>query len=290
MNIMTERRKAVYDMSDVCASIITYNCESVINKNIISLLEQVNHILIIDNNSNADSNHLLDQWNNNEKITIIKYPSNEGLALRLNEALEWATEHNYSLLLTMDQDTVLKDNAVIEMLKVLNSTDQICSVGPNRNFKEYDSNRLYTNTNYLITSGNLLKISVANKIKGYDSTLFIDLVDIDFSLHLRSEGYLLAIANNAEMEHKVGELEINKFLFFKYKYLSHSPIRFYYIYRNHVIISKKYFNQFSMFLIKLRMLMILDTFKILFEKNSFEKLKYALKGIVDGKKIIKKEK
>lgn len=285
------REYAMYKMADVCAVIVSYNCTNVIFENIHSLLKQTAQLLIIDNASCERSKNILSRYENEPNIMVVYCRENAGIAKRLNDALFWAADHGYKLLLTMDQDTVLHDNCVRHMLEVLNADVRNVSVGPNRKTKNdaaHPKNSWNIDASYLITSGNLVKVDNALYVGGYMTDLFIDLVDIEFSLALRSAGNLLKIAKNARMDHKVGEYEFNSLMGFNFCYLSHSPKRFYYIYRNHVIIIKKYFLKYPFFCMKMMFFLTLDSFKVIFEKKSKEKIKEAFKGIIDGMKFILK--
>ena len=270
----------MYEIKDVCAVIVSYNCDGVILDNIDSLLKQTGHILVLDNGSCEESKKHIEGYKDKENVTAIYHKTNEGIAKRLNEALAWAEENGYPLLLTMDQDTILDENCVIQMLKVMNREPRCASVGPNRKGNRIKKSR---EVSYLITSGNLVNIKFAQQAGGYYSDLFIDLVDIEFSLALRRAGFLLYVADKAFMKHKVGEYETNRVLGSEIKYLSHSPKRFYYIYRNHTIIVREYFSQYPAFCTKILLLLAVDTGKLLFEANKGEKLCMLKRGLRDGR-------
>ena len=118
------------------------------------------------------------------------------MAQRLNEALVWADNNGYRLLLMMDQDTVLLDGCVEKMLFVMNQDERYASVGPNRKHKLTHG---FKETTYLITSGNLVVIQAAKKAGGFMSDLFIDLVDIEFSLGWKSMSCCFKWSFNASL-------------------------------------------------------------------------------------------
>ena len=145
--------------------------------------------------------------------------------------------------MTMDQDSRLKDNCVLSLLKGIN--DGFDSVGPNYDNKQISGD--YKKVRFLITSGNLMTICALRSIGGFDGNLFIDSVDFDISLRLRKAGYRLAIVNDARMEHFIGERNTdNK----GDEIFEHSVIRHYYIARNHYYILNKYFLFDPVFCIK----------------------------------------
>ena len=234
-NRMLEYGRDLFSRKDVCAVIISYNCESIIIDNVNSLLGQVAEVLIIDNGSNEHAKKILKMLESKSNCSIIYSHHNEGISKQLNNAIRILSEKGYRLILTMDQDTVLEKNCVYHMINILNQDRNVVSVGPKRRKKKQSKEYYYKD--YLITSGNLVKIDILKEIGGFDEKLFIDMVDIDISLAIRQSGYRLAISNKAGMRHKVGEKEIRKWGKIEYTYLSHSPNRFYSIYHNLIYVA-----------------------------------------------------
>lgn len=268
----------MYKSIDICAVIVTYNCDENINDNINSLLKQVSEVLIIDNDSQKEGKNRIKLWEEHDRVTLVFHEKNKGIAASLNEALEFAKKNHKKLLLTMDQDTVLNEDCVANMLSELNKHDNVAAVGPNRKIKIKSTRE----KSYLITSGCLVVVEKAILAGGYSNNLFIDMVDYDFSLALRSNGYRLLMVGNAYMRHKVGEYEENTILGKKIVYLSHSPKRFYDIYRGRIIILKKYFSRFPTFCIKMLLFTVKETITMQFEANANEKNRNMRAGIKSG--------
>jgi rhamnosyltransferase len=276
----------LFRKEDVLSVIITYNCNNLIHKNVNYLYNQVGHILIIDNNSNKLSKEIIKELLERKNVTIIFNKQNYGLSYALNQGLNFASQHNYKLILTMDQDTILLDDAVNEMIKALSINNKLVSVGPIYNNKinqRKGNENLYQEVNYLITSGNLTYVESALKAGGFNEKLFIDSVDFDFSLSLRGKGGKLAKVNNAYMKHAIGESEKIKFLIFTIKIQSHSPLRHYYMYRNHYYIIKKYLLKYPLFCIKKEIFSLVYFLKLLlFHSNKKEKINMIFKGVKDA--------
>ena len=271
----------VYKTEDVCAVIVSYNCDKVINENINALKKQVGRILIIDNASTIISKNILSA---NEGILIIYNEFNEGIGRALNQGLDFAQKNNFKLLLTMDQDTVLCENAVQKMIDVLNVDTSIVSVGPVYQTDETSTlNLQYVKVTYLITSGNLTCVDSAISAGGYNEELFIDSVDFDFALTLQEKGNRIAKVQNAHMKHFIGEKEKAKFLFLEFEVQSHSPLRHYYIYRNHIYIMKKYFFKYPVFCCKKQIISMLYLFQLLLvQTQKKEKILMIIKGAKDA--------
>jgi rhamnosyltransferase len=142
---------------------------------------------------------------------------------------------------------------------------------------------------FLITSGNLVELSAVLAVGGYDNTLFIDSVDMDFCLRLKKNGYRYAMARDIHMEHNLGETVEGRFLFFKKSLSFHGAERQYYIFRNLLLMIERYRNDFRVYTIKLRIAAILHLIEIyLFypKKNKKEIIKKIKQGKNDAKRII----
>ena len=272
-----------YKKEDVLSVVVSFNPTELIRENLDALTKQVAQVVVLDNGSNAEAVAILkDAEATHENLRVIYNEENKGIAARLNEGVALAKEMQKPLLLTMDQDTVLEDDCVEKQLKVLNTDDTVASVGIKRVEKHEEKEYYYKD--YLITSGTLSKVSCLEKAGGYRDELFVDMVDIDISLALRKAGYNLTITNGAGMDHKVGEYEEKKILGITHRYLSHSPQRFYSLYKNTVIINRLYKKDFRKFCFKLNFFKVVEFIKICLEKDSREKYRNAIQGIKDGKK------
>ena len=249
--------------------------------------------MIVDNYSTDGTQEYLDSIKVSN-ITVIKNEKNYGIAQALNRGVEFAEKSGYQWVLTMDQDSMISENMISEMRKVyslLSKQDmlQVVSLAPIILYEGNDfaassttSERYYEKI-AVITSGNLVKISAIKEIGGYEEKLFIDSVDFDFCLKLKEKGFKILVCNNAIMNHSLGD-RIEKNIFGRKYYINlHSPIRKYYISRNHIYITKKYFTSNKWFCFKKNIFFlgfILQT--IIYEEEKLANMKIIVEGISDG--------
>lgn len=265
---------------DILGVMVTYNPDCSVVKNVKSLIEQVSYVLIIDNGSDKEMLKYLCNIRKNNKIGIISNKTNMGIAYALNQGLSEAVKRSFKLILTMDQDSNLSQGCVDKMLKALNENSSLISVGPNYNCKVRKSKKEYLVVDSLITSGNLTYTNVAMSIGGYSSDLFIDSVDFDFSLSLRRTQGKLAVVSDAMMSHKLGEKLEKKILNIPIRLSIHSPLRHYYMYRNHYFIMRKFGLVFTKFCIKKEIIMwkyFLEV--ILLHPDRLKNIRMILKGV-----------
>lgn len=272
--------KKCFTCKDLCACIVTYYPTDITWKNVERLTKYVGCLVIVDNTGEPEHKNIENKvagyncfyfWNG----------GNKGLGYALNRGFNYAKEHGYSLYMTLDQDSLCTDGMIQALIDTINNFDGKAAVGPCWNGEILKENK---EVRYLITSGNMIMVEGVQAVGGYDENFFIDSLDMDFSLRLRKNGYKLIKVSDAKLDHKIGELSRSRIL--KLPYYSHSPSRMFYIYRNHIILAKKHFKQFPLFICKLFVLLIADTFKIIFlESEKYKKIVYAVKGLKDGIKF-----
>lgn len=267
-----------YTKKDVAAVVVTYNGKE--TSGVIDvLLDQTAHVVIVDNGSEKAYFDSIESYKKNPSVTIIKNAENMGQAEALNQGWKKVDELGLSLVMTMDQDSLLQTNCVSKLLKGIN--DGFDSVGPN-----YDNIIItgdYKKVRYLITSGNLMTMRALRSIGGFDSNLFIDSVDFDVSLRLRKAGYRLAIVNDARMEHYIGERNTDSK---GNEIFEHSITRHYFIARNHYYILKKYFSFDPVFCIKKHISYIKSLSEVKKETDSEKKFYARKRGRKDARKLI----
>lgn len=92
--------------------------------------------------------------------------------------------------------------------------------------------------NVLISSGCCISVDSWKDVGGYDDGLFIDEVDFEWCWRAKSKGYMLGEATDIIMEHNLG----GNYKIFPYKHAIvglWSPVRYYYIYRNHILMMRR---------------------------------------------------
>ena len=271
----------MFDFSDLCICVVFYNGDLDIEEKVKMLSIVSKHVLIIDNHSLETYQEVfLRMKKNNYNVSVISNKLNMGVAYALNQGLKFANEKGCKLLLTLDQDSTINEETIKKLIQSIDPKNRIVSVGPYYGEKITDK-KYSTNVNYLITSGNIVYVPVILKIGGYNSKLFIDCVDIDFSFNILCHGFKQKKIGGTFLKHKIGEYENSRIL--KIKYKSHSPNRYYYMYRNNIYIYKQYFRKCPQQCIKLFLSLLKNFFDVVFiQREKLAKIKYSFLGIRDG--------
>lgn len=276
--------EAIEPMSnDVIALIVSYNGGSDLVETIAALAPQVQKILVLDNGSTDENQSIISALIADFGISLVRFGCNMGIGFALNRGLEIAKNENFGWVLTMDQDSIAAPNMVSAMLasaKKVSGMKIICpSLAINGgNFFPRDDQFVA----YAITSGNLVPMDVIAKIGGFNEEYFIDSVDFEFSLRVRSNQIQIVQSGRAGLFHRLGETTAVRFFSATYNYTRHSPLRRYYMVRNHLYLVSEFGAKNSFFLIKKTIVLMYQVAEILiFDSARFENCKMMWLGLCD---------
>lgn len=285
-------------MCKVAAIIVSYNPDSNLFDSINLLLNQVEKVIIVDNGSKEKYVKYIKSINE-DKIEIILNKENLGVATALNIGVRKALENGYEWILTMDQDSKASPDMVKKMFNVYNSINReerkdILSIFPNfvderiQSIEENSNMNSYEYVDADITSGNLLRKEIFEKVGFFDDSLFIDLVDTDFCMRLNEKGIKMIKIRDAVLYHSLGESKTIKGILGSFNTSNHSALRRYYMTRNRFYIWEKYKGLNSFTLNRDKKLFKKEFVKIILgEKDKVNKIKMVLRGYKDYKKGIK---
>lgn len=252
-----------------------------------SYISDVNQVIIVDN-SDLNNKHLLLHLAN-YKIHYISNYENKGIASALNTGCQKAIELGAEWVLTMDQDSSFEKDGVVKYVNAANQYEELNSVGLFSPLHITATKIPFTTGNYteriaVMTSGNLLALSVYKLIGGFAEELFIDLVDDEYCCRLHRNKYRVVQINSIHLQHSLGDqtTQIRFLFFFKKTVYDHNPIRRYYIMRNSLEILKRYPEQSAYYKKQIRKAVKRVVLYDFHQKMT--KLKYMLWGWQDYRK------
>jgi rhamnosyltransferase len=251
----------------IAAYVTAYNDIEATKKCIETIKDQsypIEEIFIIDN-SKISLNILSFQYQN---ITIEHYPENIGVSEGLKKGISRYLDKKYDFLWTFDQDSQPDRNALEILLSeydylnqqqipvgIISPTiieSQTKQILPNDLKKAYRLQSFSPNLipspfpyyreklyqcYVVITSGSLINLNAAKQTPLPNPDLFIDGVDWDYCLKLQQNGYHICVTQKAFMHHNFGTYLTN---FGKeHPVYIYSPLRYYYINRNHTYIETR---------------------------------------------------
>jgi len=225
------------------AVVILYHPDATCSDNIKSYLEHVDILYVIDNS--PQKNDFPADIIKSPKVKYFSDLENRGIATRLNEALQYSAAAGYDWLLTMDQDSSFEKDALMNYKKCIAgfpNPNEVAMFGVEYGQKAIQEDCSPVDAANLITSGSIVNIKTARELNGFDENLFIDEVDFEYCYKAKLKGLRIVKFENIHLSHRIGEQ--SNFRSLKNlkvtKRALHSPIRTYYMIRNHFYVQKKY--------------------------------------------------
>ena len=225
----------------LAAVAILYNPDETFFSNIQTYWDELESLIIFDNSPQKISKNAVLE---NKKISYFWNGENEGIARRLNQAIEICKKEKIEYLLTMDQDSSFNKDELFKYKRLIEET-KIEDVGmygvlhhhsqSSNDLKKYWLNQL------LITSGSIIPVNKTDTIGPFDETLFIDGVDTEYCLRIFELGMKTILFNDIMLCHQIGSSvrKLTPSMKIAERKI-HSALRMYYITRNFFYLRKKY--------------------------------------------------
>lgn len=242
--------------TDVIAIIVTHNPDLLSLKLLCDrLTRQVAQVLIVDNHSRKTLQTFISQWSN---VELIEANENRGIAWAQNTGINWASSNGARYVILFDQDSLPDAGMITCLLKeyslLIQQGCQIAAVGPNyqnttninvdpfivlegcKLVRKPLQGRSSVKALFLISSGCLIPLSAIKDIGLMQEDLFIDYVDVEWCLRAKSKGFDCYGSAKAKMTHSIGSQATN---FIGRNFSLHDSNRYYYLFRNAVLLYKK---------------------------------------------------
>lgn len=274
-------------MKKIAVVIVLYNPDLDVLDNINTYVNKVEKLFVIDNSDNINGS-LVEKIQLLKKTVYVSSNSNIGIAAALNLAASMAIEDGFDLLLTMDQDSLISDNFISEMLEEFERDDKIGVLSPYIVHIKNPQKSIISgieNVTTAITSGSIIRLTAHKEIDGFLEKFFIDYVDHEYCLRMRSFGFKILRLNSVYIYHELGDVKSRKFFFIKVFPTNHPPQRWYYRTRNRFYVYKIFKNQFPDYIKIDKREFFKELLKIcLYEKNKIQKFKMIMYGYLDFKR------
>lgn len=259
---------------------VLFNPDRDVISNVETYKDLVDVCVVVDNSEKK--NEVSKYFEENSSYIYIDMHGNQGIAAALNAGIEYLHSKNMGMALTMDQDSLfptsdyLAINQLIEKYK-----DEYSLIGLDVN--RVDPSKEIVLVPYWITSGNFVNISDFYLAGKMNESLFIDYVDFDLGYRFKKAHLKIGYLSGYCITHTIGNPIPIHVLNKTFYALNHSPIRYYYRYRNayylYHYVDKEFFKK------EYRREMFGSLIKMfIFEKKRNEKIKMIKKGLSDAKK------
>lgn len=277
----------------IAAGIVLYNPdEGRLRQNIEAILPQVDALYIVDNASqNAEA---IDQLLASYGLSALRNATNAGIAAALNQLMQLGEQTQMDWVLTLDQDSVCPPDLIDRMRPYAVSQSQagiLCPVIVDRSFgieRASSPAQEVSIVKECITSASLTLVKAWRQAGGFDERLFIDAVDTDFCLSLQEHGWQVARINGLQLLHEIGHAATCHRVFGRtYIAFNHVPMRYYYISRNMVYLSRKHpgFLRPAPWRAMCTMMARMGVILLWEREHKLRKAQQIVRGILDGSKL-----
>ncbi len=275
----------------VCGVVVSYYPSEKVLGNIELLRRQAGRVVVVDNTPQAHAPAILNDLERLGGCTVVRNNKNLGMAAALNIGIRHAISLGFEWIITFDQDSQIPDKYIEGMLSTYHKLSNPTQAGilcP-----RYEDTRLgiLLHTHRAkngdvfacMTSGSMIHAETFRLFGDMDERLFIDYVDLDYSLRLRAAGLKVIECPDAVLTHSLGRITQHKLLWKPFTTTNHSAKRRYYITRNRLIVYKRYLFKDSEWVIADFKGLIVETAKILLvEKDKLAKAGYMLRAVFDA--------
>lgn len=248
----------------VCAIVVTYHPDlNLLNELLVNTAPQVERLVVVDNGSSGVALAWLRQQQDGG-LAVLELGDNLGIATAHNRGIEWAREQGFRHVLLLDQDSVPAPHMVKRLLAALHTLqargEPVAAVGPRcrdprlptplpfirwgflRNQHLQGGPETGTepvSTDFLISSGTLIPLTVLARVGGMEEALFLYYVDCEWCLRAAALGYRLYGAHDAEMRHRLGDRAHPFWFLGGRRVIERSPLALYYLVRNRLLLYRR---------------------------------------------------
>ncbi|MEI7614777.1 MAG: glycosyltransferase [Betaproteobacteria bacterium] len=211
-----------------------------------AILDEVPEIIVVDNASEGESRKVLDAAQSKPGVSLLQHPENLGLGAALNAGIRWAESRGYGYVMTFDQDTHPVKGLLETYARIYDVVDKQSLGCVGANYRDPHTGaqlihegqcvgKSFAPVDLLITSGTLVPITLFERAGGYREDYFVDLTDHEMCLRTQSLGYHHYISVPVGLTHSLGFPTIHTFMGFHWIAYNYSPLRYYYMARNFML-------------------------------------------------------
>ncbi len=264
---------------------------------ILQLLDQVSHVVVVDNGSSDEICADLLRWQI-EGLHIHALHYNAGIAAAQNKGIALAFKEDCDSVIFFDQDSAIGPEFVGTLVQGMRDSQAgiaapvfydeergfgypLVDILPSGRRRKYAPEELQRpiDISVAISSGMLVRRSVLETVGLMDERLFIDYVDTEWCLRCAAQKIAVRVIPLATMKHSIGEKSL---VFAGLRVPIHSPLRRYYRIRNAFHLMRMGHVPALMAGRELIVGLIHQLIIILSQRNRWEYFIYYIRAVRDG--------
>ena len=165
--------------------------------------------VLLDNSESVDAQRLVSRTCEHFSVQLLRPGGNVGTGRGINLLLREAADRGVTWLHYLDQDSQLTGAYRSQLARLPPRAEDFALIGavhvdPGQPLGSVSSSRLEP-ARFVISSGTLFNVAAVTRADGADERLFLDLVDHELCLRVRSQGMKVAIDHARVLRHPIGE-------------------------------------------------------------------------------------
>ncbi|MFN2544502.1 MAG: glycosyltransferase [Actinomycetota bacterium] len=277
------------DPSSTAAVIVAHEPDDGFLRRLEPAVAQVGGVVIVDNSTSAGGRERVASVARAVGADLRGEGRNVGLGAALNAGLARAGELGFRWVLCLDQDT----EALPTMMKTLAAAfddhpePELVAVVGSRSVDDEppagSANRNWVARSDVMTAGSLIDVAAAKDVGSFREDFFIDYVDFEMCLRLRSRGYRVIVAVEPTMVHGAGRPRWHRILGTSVLTSHHDADRRYSMTRNRLVVWRRYVRTDPRFVLDDVIRFCKEMAKMLLvESDRLRKLRGVAHGVLDA--------
>lgn len=269
----------------VLGVVTLYKPDEKVTENIMSYAPWLDALVIWDNTPGGAANVTLPP-DIERKVVAWRKGDNVGIGQGLNFACRHMAEHGYSYLLTMDQDSRFEKGSFAAYLNAIHDYKKREDGGkawafiPRINSMPGAEATAESESN-LQVSGTVFVAECFEKIGEFREEYVMDAIDTEYALRILKSGHTIKRVREGNLLHSLGSPKRGHFLWMHPVTLNYSPVRTYYIVRNHISLSHEYKGAINAYVMR-KLVWQRPLYILLMERDKAAKLKAWWLGFWQG--------
>jgi len=225
--------------SDICAIVTTYRPGSHLLATVEQLVSQVGRIIIVDDSGSPEiESEMRYQLSSCKTVIVLHNEKNVGLAASLNKGIKEAGDRGYSWIITLDDDSIVKQDFSSTLIESWAIISRQCPLGILALSRRAESIRIkpdkfaWKTKRMVITSGSYFPMETFDKVGRFREEFVIDSIDVDYCFRTRAVGLQVILVEKQGMDHRLGTPRLAHLGPISIVLAEHSPLRTYYRVRN----------------------------------------------------------
>lgn len=285
------------------AVVVTYFPDVEFADRLAAILREISACIVVDNTTEPLARADLAALCTRLGCELIAQPENTGLAAALNSGFARHAARGAREVVAFDQDSTPLPGFAAALLNTRRAIKGLGVIGANWHdqgrpgasarhlrrhlfppfFRRSVARTDLFDVTCVITSGTLFDVALWRELGGFDTTLFLDLVDTDFCLRARAAGRAVGVSTTARLAHRRGAKRPVRRLGRTWWPAFMPPIRLRYLARNRIhLLARLGGREAHWALFELCFAAKLSVDILLLENDKLAKIASSLRGTWDG--------